>query len=602
MVQLMWSVLYGALAVLAVGILILVHEFGHFVVAKAVGVRVEVFSIGFWKKIIGFRKGDTEYRISVIPLGGYVKMAGEHPDEAEGKPDEFYSKSPGQRALVFVAGVFFNMILALVGFAVAFSMGVPFTVAEVGSVQKGWPAWEHGLRRGDEVVRVNDIEDPDFNDVTQEVALGGEDIIDLELQRGDQRLEKSIKPRYSKEMGFRWLGFRPPSTLMVTGLSQVGSDGPWPAREAGIELGDKVLAINGQQVSTAEELSTALRDSSDDSVKLRISRDGKELTKTVQTATYPHYGVGISCLSTTIEEVGKGRMWDEIGGQPGDKITAVNGKPVRSVVGLEETIAHSLGEVEFTVQRNGETTTLEANIPDKGTLHRFLFSFEASSSTVLQWVREDSPAWEAGMRRGDEVVSVAGQSVESWQEILEQGAGRETREMKWRHDGELVTATLTPVQHEFLPEPRLGILFGQSKTGVKQYGIVRAMKTGIMKTYGTLASIVLTFRGFAEQKVSPKTLGGVVTIAYSSYLAAQQGLPKLLYLMAFISISLAFLNILPIPVLDGGHLLFVAIEKIRGKPVPETVMAVAQYVGLVLLLMLVIYVTKNDIVRMIEFQ
>ena len=601
MVQLMWNVLYMALAALAVGVLILVHEFGHFVAAKAVGVRVEIFSIGFWKKIIGFRKGDTEYRISLIPLGGYVKMAGEHPDEGEGKPDEFYSKTPGQRALVFVAGVAFNMVLALVGFAVAFSMGVPFTVAEVGSVEKGWPAWEQGLQRGDQIVRINDIEDPDFNDVTQEVALGGEEVIDLEIKRDGPSFETSIAPKYSKEMGFRWLGFRPPSTLLVTGLSQVGQDGPWPAREAGVELGDRIVAVNGREVDTAEELSLMLRNYPDETLELRVVRDGQELTKTVEPATYPRYSVGISCLSTTLTDIRKGGLWDEVGGKPGDTITAINGEKVQSLIGLEQAITDSLGKIEFTVERDGETLTLTGEIPDRAALHEFLFSLEAESDTVLNWVRKDSPAWNAGMRPGDEIVSVAGQQVSTWTEILEAGAGREPREMKWLHDGEMVTATVTPVQHEMLPEPKLGLLFNQSKTGVKKYGIVRAMQTGIMKTYGTLASILMTFRGFAEQKVSPKTLGGVVTIAYSSYLAAQQGLPKLLYLMAFISISLAFLNILPIPVLDGGHLLFVAIEKIRGKPVPETVMAVAQYVGLVLLLALVIYVTKNDIVRMIEF-
>ena len=126
------SVLSIALAAIAVGLLIFVHELGHFLAAKAVGVRVEVFSIGFWHKIFGFTRGDTEYRFSAIPLGGYVKLAGETREEASGDPDELYSKSPGARALVFVAGVFMNMVLALVAFIVAFTIGVPFKVPDVG--------------------------------------------------------------------------------------------------------------------------------------------------------------------------------------------------------------------------------------------------------------------------------------------------------------------------------------------------------------------------------------------------------------------------------------------------------------------------------------
>lgn len=599
-------ILSTALAIIAVGLLILVHEFGHFVAAKAVGVRVEIFSIGFWKKLVGFRKGDTEYRLSLIPLGGYVKLAGELPEESEGKPDEFHSKSPGQRALVFVAGVAFNVVFAVVGFVAAFSMGVPFPVAEVGTLEKGWPAWEAGLRRGDRIVRANDIEEPDFNDLTQEVALGGTEKVELEIEPGGKILR--IKPRFREDLGFRWLGFRPPSELVVTGLARIGDkDGRCPAEEAGIEIGDRILAVapsgarQFQRVETLHELRMLLLDRSHETVRIRLRRNGGEKTVTALTEPRPQFGVGISCVSTTVESMRKDGVAQEMGLRPGDKITAVNGREVTSIIEVEQVIWGSWGSQSFSVDRGGRTVSLTCSIPDSAALEEFLFSFECEAGTVLTWVREGSPAREAGMKVGDRLLAVAGQAVENWQDIVEAGAaaGRDPREMKWKGESGVVSRELAPVNDPLHPEGTLGLFF-RHKTVVKQYGIAKALKTGINKTYGTVASILMTFRGFAEQRVSPKTLGGVVTIAYSSYLAAQQGFAKLLYLTAFISTCLAFLNILPIPVLDGGHLLFVAIEKIRGKPVPETVMAVAQYVGLALLLMLVIYVTKNDILRLLE--
>jgi regulator of sigma E protease len=142
-------------------------------------------------------------------------------------------------------------------------------------------------------------------------------------------------------------------------------------------------------------------------------------------------------------------------------------------------------------------------------------------------------------------------------------------------------------------------MFDRPKQVIRHYGVWGSVKAGVAKTYGTVAEIVLSIRGMARREVSSKNLGSIIVIAQSSYLAAQEGIGKLLYLTAVISAALAFLNILPIPILDGGHLLFVAIEKVRGRPVSEKVMAISQYVGLTLLLALVFYAIANDIMRFI---
>ena len=131
----------------------------------------------------------------------------------------------------------------------------------------------------------------------------------------------------------------------------------------------------------------------------------------------------------------------------------------------------------------------------------------------------------------------------------------------------------------------------------RQYGALSAITHGIGDFKETLTSIVISLRGIATRDVSPRNLGGIVTIARLSYRAAELGIGKLLYMTAVLSASIAFLNILPVPVLDGGHLLFLAIEKLRGRRISERAMTIAQTVGFVLLILLVVYVTRNDLVN-----
>jgi len=593
-----------ALAVFAVGLLILVHEFGHFIAAKALGVRVEVFSIGFWKSIITFKKGGTEYRLSLVPLGGYVKLAGEYPGDGAGKPDELRAKSPGQRALIFVAGVVLNAVLAVVVFVTAFAIGVPFTVAEVGQLSKGWPAWKAGMRRGDRIVSIDGTAAPDFNDVTRIVALGGKDVLRLEVQRGTETLEFELEPRYKEDLGIRWIGINPPLAPVVSGLARIGGeDGRCPAQEAGIMIGDRIAAVNGRPINTAVDLSEILERYPNDTVEILLLREGKRVKVSATTEPGREYAIGISCVTSRIKSLRGGGVAGQVGFKEGDTIIGVNGRQVRGIVEVEDTIRDSYGTVSFSVLRGDQTLQLSCEIPDLDALREFLFSLECEAGTALTWVREDSPAWRAGMRPGDTIVSVAGQSVDTWNDILEAGGrrGKKPRTMEWQHDGEVRTAEVTPVNSPRYPAGSLGLVFREPKMTVRKYGIWKALTTGVHKTYATAAEILLTFKGFARRQVSPRNLGGVVMIAYTSYRAAQQGIAKLLYFTGVISACLALLNILPIPVLDGGHLMFLAIEKVRGRPVSETVMAISQYIGLALLIMLVIYVTRNDIARLLQF-
>lgn len=592
-------------AAIAVGILILVHEFGHFIAAKAVGVRVEVFSIGFWRKLVGFQKGETEYRISLIPLGGYVKLAGEIASESSGDPGEFCSKTPGQRAIVFVAGVFMNMVLAVVGYVAAFSIGVPFPVAEVGQLQKDMPAWKAGLRRGDKVERINSIEAPDFKDVQHEVAIKSVREIEMDVKRDGELYQYNFATEYDDLVGIRRIGIGPPIKTVVNGLVEVGQgeNKRCPAREAGVELMDKIVSVNGVHVETVSKMRDEIDFCTRETLPVRVIRKGREEPLELEVNLEPssRYVLGISYISAGIKSLQGDGMAELAGLRPKDRIVEVNGKKIENFLDLERAVQESFGTQKLLVQRGETQQIVEVDIPDKRRFEDFKFSIKFQDAGRLTWLREEGPAWEAGMRPGDKIVKIGRVKTESWQDILRANgrAGNNPREIVWEHDGEIHSAVVEPAPSHLEQTRLLGVIFREPKQVVRKHGAFKAVQTGVYKSYTTIVDIFRTIRGFASRDISTRKLGSVVAIAHGSYLAAQEGLGKLLYITALISAALAFLNILPIPVLDGGHLLFLAIEKIRGKPVSEKVRTVSQIVGLTLLLMLVVYAVRNDILRLL---
>jgi regulator of sigma E protease len=169
--------------------------------------------------------------------------------------------------------------------------------------------------------------------------------------------------------------------------------------------------------------------------------------------------------------------------------------------------------------------------------------------------------------------------------------------MEWTHNYETITKTIKPQKNEKSAQGILGIKFREKKI-IRKYGLAKACVVGTHKTIINIKRIYLTIQGFVSKKLSTKALGGPVLIAQASYASAQSGIGKLMYFMAIISINLAVINILPVPVLDGGHLMFIGIEKIKGSPVSEKTMAIANYIGMGLILTLMLYATKNDIMRL----
>jgi len=185
--------------IIVLSILIIVHEFGHFMTARKVGVRVETFSIGFGKKIYKKVIDGTEFCISLIPLGGYVKMAGDERSECNGNSDEFYSKTPGQRALVALNGPVVNFILAYICLVVVFLIGYPDFSTKVGELIEDYPAVSAGLIVGDEILTVNDVEVNSWSGLKKEITSEEYEIVHLLVLRNNNKIKLSITPQVQEQ-------------------------------------------------------------------------------------------------------------------------------------------------------------------------------------------------------------------------------------------------------------------------------------------------------------------------------------------------------------------------------------------------------------------
>jgi regulator of sigma E protease len=264
------------------GVMILVHEFGHYAAAKAFGVRVDVFSIGFGKRLVGFKRGVTDYRISALPLGGYVKMAGENPLESRtGAPDEFMSHPRWQRFVIAVAGPVMNILLAialLTGvFMVHYERPEFFDQpAVIGWVLDNSPAAKAGIEQGDRIVRIDGTHNPTWEDVLLKVMISGKQPVSIAIERGNTFLEKQVKPDVEGTDDYGSVGWQPEQNVTVTELMS-----NMPAQKAGIQLNDRIIAINGIPMRSVFAIIHYLQANGEKPVDVSVGRDGKEVHYTM---------------------------------------------------------------------------------------------------------------------------------------------------------------------------------------------------------------------------------------------------------------------------------------------------------------------------------
>ncbi len=260
------------------GIMILVHEFGHYAAAKWFGVRVDVFSIGFGKRLAGFKRGDTDYRISALPLGGYVKMAGENPLESRsGAPDEFMSHPRWQRFVIAVAGPAMNILLAIALLTGVFMVHYEHPLyldepAVVGWVMDDSPAAKSGIEQGDRIVRIDGEQNPTWEDVMLKVMISPKQSVEVAVQRGNDILEKKIRPDAEGSDQYGNVGWLPEQPVIVTELEP-----DMPAAKAGIQLGDDLVSVNGTPMRSVFSMIHFLQQNGGKPVDVVAIRNGQHL-------------------------------------------------------------------------------------------------------------------------------------------------------------------------------------------------------------------------------------------------------------------------------------------------------------------------------------
>lgn len=530
------------------GLLIFVHELGHFLVAKWCGVRVETFSLGFGKKIFSYKKGDTTYCISLIPLGGYVKMFGDDPTaslDSEQQKYSFLHKPVSQRIAIVLAGPLMNLFFAI------FLFGA--------------------------------------------IGLVGEDI---------------------------------PSPI----LGDIKSDSK--AHQVGFRSGDKILSINGKSILFWDDLQKFIEENPGNKLQFEILREFAD-KKEVLTATpdlVPNRnilsrtrsvggieGFGYDSFAAMVGVSNKDSLAGKAGLGPLEVITSVNSKPVRTQRELVQALKSVRAGDVLSIKSHG--TGPGGDLPEKETSISIPASFGAidqeklgfENSELFLWrVEKKSPAERANFRAGDRILSINGESVKEWLDLQRlvktYVPGGPELNFQIARAGESLDIKVAPEVRGFETDlsgkeekrfvigvsPALSL--SAPETSLKRHvGLSETINYAMAKTWDWSEITVLSFVRMIEGEVSAKHIGGVISIGRVASRSFQDGLSSFLKVMAIISINLFILNLLPVPVLDGGHLLFFIVEALRRKPISLRKMEIAQQFGLIVLVTLMVFALFNDI-------
>lgn len=292
--------------------LVVIHEFGHFIVAKLLGIGVEVFSVGFGKRLWGFRIGETDYRLSLVPLGGYVRFRGENLEMLQGKSDapadEFNSHPKWKRLLVALAGPVFNIAFAILIPTIGILSGYEVSADRgqqpvVGYVLKGSAAEKAGLQPGDKILALENNSQPTWEDVRFEIFLRPEEAIPLKVERGGQVLDLTLTPsaRQIEKEKFGEAGIE--AYVPIKQVTVTAVEPGKPAALAGMKSGDKIIGVNGQKLTSWSQFKGALATGQGQPIQVQVERDQKQLdlqASPVQVDGEYRLGIGIEIQNTMV--------------------------------------------------------------------------------------------------------------------------------------------------------------------------------------------------------------------------------------------------------------------------------------------------------------
>jgi regulator of sigma E protease len=643
------------------GFVIFVHELGHFLVAKACGVKCEKFYLGFdvgGLKLCSFKWGETEYGIGALPLGGYVKMLGQDdnpaaaaaeaerarasgdlpPEPVAGAhpawdPRSYPAQSVPERMAIISAGVIMNVIFAVLMASLAYGLGVREQIATLSGTRPGGAAWRAGLRTGDEITAVGERQDPIFEDLIHAVTVGSVDRgVTLTVRRPADGSSRTVTLKPDIDLGKPTLGIGGPNSLTVVRYGKEGLPGSAGKAQPALLAGDTVTAVAGQPVSSYAELIAALSPVADRPVSLTVSRKaaGEKAAAEqldVVLEPQPRRTTGLVMTAGPIKAVQEGSPAAAAGLRPGDRILAVAGAPAGDPLTLDDRLRAAAGRtVRIDVDRGGERIAVELEPRPVTWIEPAVLSRLASVpaigvaiavEAVVAALDADGPAARAGVEIGDRVAAVRvvdpaakdggkGTSValtadnQCWPMVaaelqyldpdrrlrvtLEPAAGGKPRD---------VDIEPAPARDAFVVDR--GLFFEPVEREVQARSVGEALSRGTAKAFQGLSMVYGFLRKLTQAQISPRLLGGPITIAQQAARSAEDGFSSLLLFLTMLSANLAVVNFLPIPVLDGGHMVFLVYEWLRGKPPSEGVVAVLSYLGLALILTLMLFVFGLDL-------
>lgn len=687
---------------IGLGMVIFIHELGHFAAAKWCDVHVEMFAIGFGQPLPGcqFKYGETTYKIGWIPLGGFVKMVGEgenaDTEEAEEDPRSFKNKSVGQRMLIISAGVIMNMILAVICFMGAYWYGVEERAPIIGWVESGSPSWVSGMDSGTRIEQIDSLKKPMFDDI-RPIIMGSAErekvpltIIDSQGERRDIIVEPTREPGAK----FPTIGVAPAKKLVLVQSNRRTVKPFFPGTPAArttpeFLAGDRIVGCSTADDPTVQPLP---RDPTHDDPKaldfnefyrrlyemkgrpmqVQVERagGGEQFTITLAPAYTMKTGLRMQMgRIASIRDASPAKEAKLVGGpagekgfrakssanpESGDKIIEVEVKdgnekekwvatptkpeealdPLKLPFQLEKWFDTPRTDrtVRVTVLRQTghaeERVTLEANWNDKAKWSREIVSSPNSPlpipglglayhvESVIDAVEQGTSAEAAGLQRGDVIQAIRLRSYdekdaireERWEEIkphqwasffsyLQRNAGTEF-DLRVDREGQSREVKLTLAEDQSWPQVDRGLFLQDDTRLHKADSLGETIGLGLHRTWRTVRVIYMNLYAMISNRVSPTTMSGPLTIADVSYKIAGESFWQFILFLGMINVNLAIINFLPIPILDGGHMVFLLYEKIRGKPAPDWVQIAALWIGLAMILGLMFFVLFLDVQRL----